>query len=117
MSTASLLFKSDGVLRETVATITADGNPLTLTVGYQPRKITLYDVAAGTIWKWVQGLPAGSCFKNAAAGFTVDTTSAIVVTSKDTENAAAIAAGTIMPGVTFSGAALVAGHTLIAHFE
>ena len=117
MSTATLSFKSDGVLRETIATITADGNPLTLNVGFQPRRVKLYDPASVLIWEWVQGLAAGDTFKFATGATTFDTSSAIVVTSKDTENAAAIAANTIEPGVTFSGAALVNGHTLIAHFE
>lgn len=117
MSTATFSFQSDGVLREVIATITADGNALTLNVGFQPRKIRLYDPASVIIWEWVQGLAAGDTFKQTSSALTLDTGSAIVVTSKDTENAAAIAAGTIEPGVTFSGTALVSGHTLFAHFE
>lgn len=117
MSTYSLISKSDGVLREVIASIPGTGAALTVNPGFQPRRVILYDDAGVLIWTWVQGLPAGHTFKSAAGGLAVDTGSAIVVTSKDTESAADIAAGNIEPGVTFSATALANGRTLIAVFE
>lgn len=116
MSTYTQSFKSDGVIREQICTITADGTALTINPGFQPRRVVLYDPAAVLKWEWAQGMPTTDSFKFATGAMTVDTGSAIVVASKDTETAALLAAGAIEPGVTFSAAALPNGHTLIAYF-
>lgn len=117
MSTATTVFTSDGVIRQQVLSIAADGNALTINLGFQPRRVKLYDPAGVITWEWVQGLPTGDSFKSSASALAVDTTGELTVTSKDAETAAAIAAGTIEPGVTIGATALTAGHTLILYAE
>lgn len=116
MSTYTQSFKSDGVIREQICTITADGAALTINPGFQPRRVILYDPASVLKWEWALGMPITDSYKFATGAMTIDTNSAIVVSSKDTETAALLEAGAIEPGVTFSAAALVTGHTLIAYF-
>lgn len=117
MSTYSISFKTDGVIRYAIAQIAATGAALMINVGFQPRKVRLYDPTSVLIWEWVQGMPLTDTFKFATGAMTVDTGSAIVVNSKDSEGIADQASGIIEPGVTFSAAALVAGHALTAIFE
>jgi hypothetical protein len=117
MSTASVSYKTDGITRGMIATITATGAALAIPLGFQPRRIRLYDPASVIVWEWVQGMPATDSFKFATGALTLDTGSAIVVQSKDSETITDQEGNVYDPGVTFSAAAMVAGHTLLAHFE
>lgn len=59
---------------------TSDGNATSLTLGFMPRYIKVWDATDATQWEWMLGLAATTTIKTVTAGtMTSDTTSAILV--------------------------------------
>ena len=61
---------------------TGTGDAVSIPIGSQAVHIKIVDVTDNIIWEWYRGFPATDTLKTVAAGTrTVDTTSAIVVTT------------------------------------
>jgi hypothetical protein len=60
---------------------TSAGNAVQINTGFAPLQVDITDVTGVLVWHWQLGLPATNTIKQAAAAMSVDTTSAIVVTT------------------------------------
>ena len=61
---------------------TGAGNVTQIPIGFQPTSISIIDVTNNIQWDWYRGLPATDVIKTVSTGTrTVDTTSAIVVST------------------------------------
>lgn len=56
---------------------TSDGNDTSISVGYLPRHIILFNETDGVRWEKVHGMASANSFKTSGAGGSIDTTSAI----------------------------------------
>jgi hypothetical protein len=67
---------------------TGAGNVTNIPLGTLPTYVGIFDITNNISWEWFRGMPATDVFKTVAAGTrTVDTTSAIVVTTDNAGNA------------------------------
>jgi hypothetical protein len=68
---------------------TSAGNAVQINCGVAPKLVEVTDVTGVLMWRWQLGLPATNTIKTATGAMTVDTTSAIVVTTDPAGNALA----------------------------
>jgi hypothetical protein len=57
------------------------GNAVQINVGFAPLQVDIIDVTGVLTWGWMLGIPATNSIKTATAAMTVDTGSAITVTT------------------------------------
>lgn len=61
---------------------TGSGNAVQIPLGFAAQEIEIFNVTDNVRWQWKRGLPATNTIKQVAAGtVTIDTTSAITVTT------------------------------------
>ena len=87
---------------------TGTGDAVVIATGFQPTRVRVIDETDVIIWEWDRGLAATHTIKQVTAGTTtVDTTSAIVVSTDLAGNST----------VTLSAALAVSGSNLIYRIE
>ena len=87
---------------------TGSGNNVQISIGFAAQEIEIFDATDNIRWQWRRGLPATNTIKTVAAGtVTIDTTSAIVV-STDLHGKSI---------VTFAAAAVPSGKLIIYDIE
>jgi hypothetical protein len=70
---------------------TTDGNPVAIPLGFVPQSVEVVDVTDVTKWTWMRGMPATDALKEVTGGaMTVDTTSAVVVTTNTANGTATV---------------------------
>lgn len=76
---------------------TSDGAAATLTFGFKPARVTVYNITDGIVWTWVKGFAATKTFKfvsHDTAQINVDTNTQILDNDDGTITIGATAAGT-----------------------
>jgi len=86
---------------------TSAGNAVQINCGFAPKLAEAIDVTGVLTWKWQLGLPATNTLKSSASAMSIDTTSAIVVTTDPAGNAL----------VTLSAALVGSGKTIQFHVQ
>lgn len=82
-----------GIARGFTGTQTGDGTALTVTLGFRPKYVMVYNVTDATKWEKIDGMAASNSIKTVTAGtMTTDTTSAIQITENGFVVSAAAAA-------------------------
>lgn len=75
--------------------ISSTGNAVQVNVGFAPKEVEAIDVTGVLVWRWQLGMPASNSLKTATAAVTVDTGSAITVTTDLAGNGSVIFSTTL----------------------
>lgn len=85
MATVTISKRSDGIANSATASWTGDGAIQTVTLGFQPTHVVLYNETGVIKWEKFDPMVAANSIKTVTAGTTTtDTTSAIVINSDGT---------------------------------
>lgn len=79
MSTVTVVSRANGVVNSYLGKTTGDGAALTVSLGFKPAFVAVYNETDAIVYEWNAGMAATKSFKfTGTPGFTVDTGSAIV---------------------------------------
>jgi hypothetical protein len=85
MATVSVSKRADGIVNVVTASWTGDGAAQTVTLGFVPLHVIMYNETDALKWEKFDPMVAANCIKTVTAGTqTTDTTSAIVINSDGT---------------------------------
>lgn len=91
MATGSVSRTGMGVARGSQGKATGDGTALSVTLGFRPKYVMIYNATDATKWEYLDGLAATQSIKTVTAGtMTTDTTSAITITDTGFATTAAL---------------------------
>ena len=90
---SSPTYQTSGIVNQAVGGFTGDGGACTITVGFKPMHVKLFNETDAIQHEWLKGMAATKSIKTAAAGtVTADTGSLIVDNGDGTITIAAAAA-------------------------
>jgi hypothetical protein len=79
--TVTATSKSMSIINFSSGVFTGDGGITTVSLGFKPRMVKLYNVTGVITWEKFEGMAANTCIKTVTAGTTTsDTTGAITIT-------------------------------------
>lgn len=80
MATAAITTQSAGVVNVATGSFTGDATVTTITLGFKPRSVKIFNHTDVIVWEKLEGMAAASCFKTVAAGTTTfDATSQVLI--------------------------------------
>jgi hypothetical protein len=93
MATGTVTRNANGIANRAVGKFTGDGTALSVTMGFKPMLVRIFNATDATTWEKMNDMPDTTTVKTVTAGtVTTDTTSAIVLTDRGFITSAALAA-------------------------